>query len=965
NERVPVQMVKKPHRIVRLEDTDGDGKYDKSTVYVANVMFPEGAMWLDGSLYVAAPPHIWKFTDTNDDGKADKEEIWYDGKTLTGCANDLHGPYLGPDGWIYWCKGAFAKQEHTVHGKPFTTRASHIFRARPDGSGIEPILTGGMDNPVDVAFLPNGERFLSCTFFQHPGNGKRDGLIHAVYGGVYGKDHAPVYEHPWTSPRLMEPMTHLGPAAPCGLHRYESDQFGKDYENNLFCCQFNMRKVSRHILVPSGSTYTTKDSDFVVSDQHDFHPTDVIEDADGSLLIMDTGGWYKLCCPSSQLVKPDVKGAVYRVKKIGAHKFDDPRGEKIDWAKQSVADLIKLLGDRRPVVWWRAIDALGKAGDKAVKQILPIGANYQLPSRLRLGAVWALCRIKGPGSMVANAAFFEGDESVRQAALHMASLHADEHDSRFLRIIVADEPDSKGGPISQRLAAEALGRIGDSKAIPAILNALADDKNDRTLDHALTYALIEIGNPSETTKGLSHKSPRVRRAVLTALDQMPGGKLEASAVLAELDSKDAALRETAWWIAGKHPQWGQKLAGYFVEQLKRADKMTPESRDALTDHLAKFANSEAVQKMLGTSLLTAPPASRPVILRAMARSGLKKLPESWEKGIAKSLVSDDEGVRRDALAAIQRVQSAKDFSKLVLEMKNWPPPKGQGGWTFGFHLQVQATAPPGSIPFDPGVLTWLDRNEGAEVRAAATEVIARSNITADGLRALASALKTAQPLDLPKILPIFAKSKDEQVGLAFVAALSSPKILPSIRTETIKPILDKYPKPVRDAADGLYAKIAEARKDDIAKLERLVKELPKGDIRRGQAVFNGAKAQCVACHKIGYVGGLVGPDLTRVGGIRTERDLLESIVFPSASFVRSYEPVRVVTADGRTLSGLLKKDAPDEIVLTIAADKEERIPRADVESISPSSVSVMPDGFDKQVTPQELADLVAFLKACR
>ena len=93
--------------------------------------------------------------------------------------------------------------------------------------------------------------------------------------------------------------------------------------------------------------------------------------------------------------------------------------------------------------------------------------------------------------------------------------------------------------------------------------------------------------------------------------------------------------------------------------------------------------------------------------------------------------------------------------------------------------------------------------------------------------------------------------------------------------------------------------------------------------------------------------------------------MLEAIVFPSASFVRSYEPVRVTTLDGRVLSGILKKDAPDEIVLTVAADKEERLARADVESIAPGTVSLMPDGFDKQVTAQELADLVAFLKSCK
>src|SRR5215213_800234 len=192
----PTEQLKHPdHRIVRLEDTRGTGVFDKATVFADKMMFPEGILWHRGSVYVGAPPHIWKLTDTDDDGKADKREVWFDGKTLTGCANDLHGPYLGPDGWIYWAKGAFAKQEYTLpNGKRFTTRASHIFRAKPDGTGIEPVMTGGMDNPVDVVFSPSGERFFTTTFLQHPAGGKRDGIIHAVYGAVYGKDHDPVYE---------------------------------------------------------------------------------------------------------------------------------------------------------------------------------------------------------------------------------------------------------------------------------------------------------------------------------------------------------------------------------------------------------------------------------------------------------------------------------------------------------------------------------------------------------------------------------------------------------------------------------------------------------------------------------------------------------------------------------------------------------------------------------------------------
>ncbi|MBX3438683.1 MAG: dehydrogenase, partial [Planctomycetaceae bacterium] len=148
NDKVDLQLEQKPHRIVRLEDTDGDGLFDKSVVYADSMMFPEGTLWYDGSLYVAAPPSIWKLTDTNGDGTADQREVWFDGKTLTGCANDLHGPYLGPDGWIYWCKGAFAEQTYERPGRePLVTRAAHIFRRRPEGGPIEPVMTGGMDNP--------------------------------------------------------------------------------------------------------------------------------------------------------------------------------------------------------------------------------------------------------------------------------------------------------------------------------------------------------------------------------------------------------------------------------------------------------------------------------------------------------------------------------------------------------------------------------------------------------------------------------------------------------------------------------------------------------------------------------------------------------------------------------------------------------------------------------------------------
>lgn len=966
NANVKEQLEKKPHRILRLEDTNGDGTFDRQTVFVKNVMFPEGTMWLNGSLFVSAPPQILKFTDTDDDGVADKEDVWFDGKTLTGCANDLHGPYRGPDGFVYWCKGAFAKQEYTLNGKKFSTRAAHVFRAKPDGSGLEPVMTGGMDNPVDVAFAPNGDLFFTTTFFQHPANGRRDGLVHAISGGVYGKDHDPVYEHPWTGPDFMPVLTHMGPAAPAGLHRYEGTAFGKEYANNLFACQFNMRKVSRHELVPTGSSYETRDSNFVVSDNLDFHPTDVIEDADGSLLIVDTGGWYKLCCPTSQLVKPDVTGAIYRVRRTGAPKVDDARGLKLDWSKVSADEYAKRLRDSRPAVRLRAADALAAwDGDKtdSGRMVLVRALAAELPQEIRLNALWGLSREKKPSFLhFRNLLRHDEDDTVRAAAAHVLGLHRHKQALPELADSMA-----RGALYVRRACAAALGRIGDSDALPALALALKETQMDRALHHAITFALIEIGDAKGTAALLKDTNPAARRAALAALEHTPNA-LDAAAVLAELDSENADLRDTAWWIAGRHAQWGDKLGDYFKEKLAGAKKSPAAERAALADRLVKFAKNPVVQELLG-AFDPKNPGVDPLALVVMARSGVKQLPKPWEGPLLAALLSNDDAQIRAAASALRALPlTAEQFTGITAAPRKLSQSEGKP-WSDEIVFALLSAAPPGAIPMRPddfGVgLKLLHRDEPAALRASAADALARAKLSPEELVKLAGALKTASPLELPKLVSAFDRSKDEKAGLALVAALRTKEVRPAVRTEMVKPILDKYPTAVKAEAETLYAELAEGRKGETERLNKLLKELPAGDVRRGQVVFNSAKTNCIACHKVGYVGGTAGPDLTRIGGVRSERDLLEAVLYPSASFVRSYEPFRVVTKDDRTLNGVLKKDAPDEIVIVVAADKEERVPRDQIESVAPSTISLMPAGLEQQLSVQEIADLLAFMKACK
>jgi putative heme-binding domain-containing protein len=198
-----------------------------------------------------------------------------------------------------------------------------------------------------------------------------------------------------------------------------------------------------------------------------------------------------------------------------------------------------------------------------------------------------------------------------------------------------------------------------------------------------------------------------------------------------------------------------------------------------------------------------------------------------------------------------------------------------------------------------------------------------------------------------------------------IAALETSKGRASVRADVLRPRLAKYPESVQKKGEALLASLDANAARQAQRLEDLLGGVAGGDIRRGQLVFNSGKTACLSCHAIGYLGGKIGPDLTRIGQIRSERDLLEAIVFPSASFARSYEPVIVSTAAGAVHSGVIRTESAEEIVLVTGAQAEVRIPRQEIEDMQPGSVSIMPPGLDEQLTRQELADLLAFLKATR
>ncbi len=958
-EKLPTaEMAKRQAHFIRvLEDTDGDGKFDKSRVFARGLTFTEGVLWHDGAVYTASPPAVWKFEDTRGSGTADRRSEWQTGFQLGHCANEGHGPYAGPDGRLYWAKGGFTlHQLRGARGKELRGRASHVFRCRPDGSEVEAVMGGGMDNPVGVTFTPEGELIFSCTFYTNPDRGLRDALVHAVEGGVYPKVN-PVADGLKRTGEWMPALTHLGVAAPAGITTYRAGgPFGEAYVGNVFSSQFNLHKVGRHVLRRVGATFESKNEDFVTSKSPDFHPTDVLEDADGSLLVVDTGGWYMICCPTSVVARPQVLGGIYRVRRKGAARPDDPRGLALKWDRMKTADLAALLDDGRFAVRERAVEQLGKLGPAAVAGLAAVLKEGRT-AEARRNAVWALTRIEEDGARAAvRRALADRDDGVRQTAVYSAGLHRDAEARPALVGLMSTAP-----PSIRREAATALGRIGNPAAVPALLAALRPD-DDRFLEHAILYALIEIADLPALDRALASDSALVRRAALIARDQADDGSFKAQAVTPLLRDADARVQAMALEVLGHHPAWGKEMLGVVGEWFRKGE-LTGAAADDARRLLVAFSRDPAVQDFVTASLRgeKTPARTRVLLLEAMAQAPLAKLPPSWGDEVLRALADADEAVLRQAVATAKVLPDARTPAAvealLRLARDGKRPPD--------LRAAALAAAAPQVVKLERALfdflLARLAPGEPPLLRATAADAVGQLKLSDEQLRQLAGVLPAAGALELPRLLAAFEKGGSDETGKQLIAALEKSQAARGLRAEVLGRAVEHFSEEVRRRSLPLLGRLAEDRGKQKARLDELHKTTGGGDAQRGRQVFLGARATCAACHAVGGQGGHIGPDLTKVAAIRTDRDLLEAIVFPSASFVRGFEPYVVTTKKGQTFAGVIRRETAEALVLATGPATEARILRTEVEEIEPGKVSIMPEGLDTQLTRQELADLIAYL----
>jgi putative heme-binding domain-containing protein len=248
----------------------------------------------------------------------------------------------------------------------------------------------------------------------------------------------------------------------------------------------------------------------------------------------------------------------------------------------------------------------------------------------------------------------------------------------------------------------------------------------------------------------------------------------------------------------------------------------------------------------------------------------------------------------------------------------------------------------------------------ARVRQQAAGVLGSVELSDAQLQRLATEyLPTADAFILPRLVPVFERgARSPQVGSALIAALKKSASLDSFSEEALQDVFKQYPASVQTEARPLMTRLSGLLAQRRQRLDAMEATVQKGDIDRGRAVFFG-KAACSSCHTVGREGGTFGPDLTSLGRDRSRHDVLESIVFPSASFVREYETYKIATRTAEYM-GMVKQQTPQAIVVATGPGTTVRIPREEVARMEGVPVSMMPPGLDQLLSRRELADLLAF-----
>ena len=884
-------------RVKVLEDTDGDGRADEFTIFADGLNIPSGIAVGHGGVWVANAPDILFYPNADGDLTPDGPPE----VVVTGFGRDDTHELPNSLTWgpDGWLYGwnGVFNPSRVEQGGKTHEFTCAIFRIDPKTRKFE-LFCEGTSNPWGIAIDPEGSLFASACVIDH--------LWHLVETGYYHRQGGPYPPYTWKIESIVD-HTHQKRAY-CGITYFDSDAYPEEYRGKLYMGNIHGNCINVDSLTRDGATYRGHgEPDFLSANDAWFMPVVQKTGPDGCLYILD---WYdRYHCYQDANRDPAgidrLKGRLYRVRYE-----DTPRRSGFDLAESSDEELIGLLDDanvyNRDIAQRLLTERLIEGGRDGLRGELEAAVlSDEVGSTGRLHALWAMV---GSGSL--------GAEFHRELLGH-------------------DDPTFRAWGV------RAAGNMGDvAPAIRArVFDLAGDPEPDVRLQVIIAAPKIRGFDPISTLgKAIesTEDDPLIQRILWRNMQPMLEGRaLDVMAMLGGHGDSPASLailpRFLEWYAGAEDFQPAVPVAATKV-LIESGDRQAAEAAfrvaaEMLRDRAGDSLDADVLR--LGFRELLGPVARdrdggsglgvEAALLLAYCgdEEGLDVARSAFESG------DHPESVRLRALDALIFAEPSPALLDRVSAVLNDPDRRGDAG--FGGELL--------------GALGEVDDPELAGV------ILSAYPGFEPDLKPKAVALLTQRPA--------WTKALLAEIGRGAIPANV-------LNVNQVRALLESPDAELAELVRQTWGTVREGRDPSRERvIDRFRGELrdAEGDPVAGRAVFDRV---CAQCHQIYGKGQQVGPDITGNGRGSYEQ-LLSNVLDPSLVIGASYQGTIVATADGRILSGLLEEDSDRRMVLKLQGGEREVIPRDEVEETRVSPVSLMPENLEEQITPEELADLFAFL----